>query len=287
MRDWAFSELIQRLLGRGVLDGLDGVGEVSERRLRGVADELRRASRLERTDEDLAQVFSPIDAELRAVQPPTRVRNGDDTPLLVADEIDRIHSSGAKATWASFFRPDIPMRKFEAWAHAPSEGPLPPLDPNSGLSCWEMFLWAAARKKVITHAELHELYAPLRGRVVRSELPPRDWARRVGQALLPPDRQNYVLRDPASPLPKRGDLIMWGDNAHHVVMATGHLGNDSSPEVYSFWMHPNDLLTRDEITRSSTTVIDAIKISTINELHSYVVEPGDPELAIWFGRGPW
>lgn len=210
-----------------------------------------------------------------------------DAPLVVADELDRIHSSGVRARWANFHKAEVARREFEAWILSPTEGPLPPLHPDSGLNCQEMLLRAAVRKNVLTHAELHRMYEPIakyRRRWWVRKIP-KDWGETIARALLPHEKRHYRPGDSADLQPQRGDVIVWND-ANHVAMATGRMARDGSPEVYSFWPPPKGELKMDPVTTSWGAVTDAVQITSIVELTPFVRKDGPPP-DIWFGRGPW
>lgn len=166
---------------------------------------------------------------------------------------------------------------------SPTEEPLPPLDPDSALNCWEMLLRAAARRNVITHAELRRMYEPL-AEARRTGETPLGFNEWITRQLLPHGKRRYLLGDPAGPQPQRGDVIIWGDGAH-VVMATGRTSGDLSPEVYSFWPYPKDDFTMNPNTGSWGTVTDAVQITSIAEIASFAYVGNERE--IWFGRGPW
>ncbi len=200
-----------------------------------------------------------------------------DAPLIVADELERIHSSGVRARWERLALAESPHREFEAWMTSPTEGPLPPLSPDSGLTCWEMLLWAGARNNVISHAKLHRMYAQL-AEFRRTGM--LSWP--LKRDLLPHEVRRYIPGDSANLPPQRGDVIMWGNGAH-VAMATGRTAPDGAPEVYSFWPPP-----KHPVPRSEAMVTDAVQITSIDELERVVNPPHRrPPREILFGRGPW
>ncbi len=211
-----------------------------------------------------------------------RPRDRRDAPLLVADELERIHQSRAQARWQPLETAASPWREFEAWMISPVERPLPPLSVKSGLNCWEMLLWAGVRSQVIAHADVHRIYAPLaEGRRVGALSFRTKWE------LLPDEFQIYP-RGQSTGLPlDRGVLIVWGESAHAAI-ATGRTSRDGSPEVYSFWPPPKHEFTVDPNTGSRDTVTDAVQITSIDELHPFINPPSrTTSRQILFGRGPW
>lgn len=231
-------------------------------------------------------------------QPPPvlRVENG---PARIADELERIYLAGDKARWANY-DPKLyekGYRSLEKWLK--TEGPLAPLSEHYGLNCWEMVGYAAVRSGVLDKHRARELL----------ELPRRSltkgakydyyldaWLPRMGDWLIPEGRRTYTGK-PGDPLPERGDIVMWNRDAEHVTMATGRLGDDGSPEVYSFWYAPKDPLVWDEGTKSYSAVCDAVQKTTVRELteamHNLRDKDGNrpypPNMAmeVVFGRGPW
>ncbi|MGX1778290.1 hypothetical protein ACWIGW_39720 [Nocardia brasiliensis] len=204
-----------------------------------------------------------------------------DAPMIVAGELERIHLSGVQAKWESPSNSVSPSREFEAWILSPTEGPLPQLGSNSGFNCWEMLLWAGARRNVISHAQLREMYSPVvdfrrtgKGPIVMPMHP----------KLHPHGESRYTSG--ADLQPQRGDVIMW-DGAAHVAMTTGHMAPDGSPEVYSFWPPPKHDFTVDRLTGSTATVTDAVQVTTISELDSILNSGSGTPKRIFFGRGPW
>ncbi|WP_412016903.1 hypothetical protein [Nocardia sp. KC 131] len=291
------SELLRRVLSamhQRIMGAAKGVAEVAEQPLRNVGRELRQvAGGTDGKDKDLAREYGWGDSRDQAgagprLAEPTRGSAAKDAPLIVADELHRIHLSGAKATWTNFLPRFIPVRKFEAWILSKTEGPLPPLSPDSGYNCREMILWAAAKSNVLTHAQLRKQYASLLGRKAlrfrKEGFLPDNFPQKMQQVTLPHERRAYNPADSDSPRPQRGDLIMWegwGEGNAHTAMATGRLiGPDRDAEVYSFWPPP-----KGEAILGTQT--DAVQITTVNALTPYVEVPGVPPLPIWFGRGPW
>lgn len=232
----------------------------------------------------------------RWIQPPVpRVHNA---PELIADELERIHRSGAKARWANYdpelFRQG--HRGYEGWLK--SDEPLGPLNDRYGLNCWEMICYAAARTGVVDKPYLREL----------TELP-RDpdggwsepflmkaWLPRMGNWLIPEGRRVYTGAADG-PAPQRGDIVMWNRDAEHVTMATGRTGKDGSPELYSFWYLPKYDLRYDEVTKSYSQVVDAVQVTTIKELTDSMLAMRNADGSLYhkpgttfdvtFGRGPW
>ncbi|MGW1742585.1 hypothetical protein ACWCPQ_27700 [Nocardia sp. NPDC001965] len=208
--------------------------------------------------------------------------------LVVADELHRIHLSGAQATWTNFLPRFLHQRKFEQWITAETEGPLPGLDPESGFNCREMVMWAAAHAGVLTHAQLRSQYAPLLGRRARRNrlqgFLPSDFPRHARDSTFPHGTRDLDMSDRDGPRPGRGDVIMWdgwGEFNGHTAVATGRLiGPQRDPEVYSFWPPP-------AAPAVLGTVTDAVQITTVSRLTPFVDGPNSVARPILFGRGPW
>ncbi|WP_454195502.1 hypothetical protein [Nocardia sp. Marseille-Q1738] len=239
--------------------------------------------------------------EFRWPDPPERASTPENAPLLVADEFERMWREGGDARWANYdpgaFRHDL--RTFERWLR--TEGPLAPLNQHYGLNCWEMICYAAARAGVLDKPTLRELLDPPRDPGGRFWKGPKDpdggftkgildsWLNRMGDRLIPGERTIYA-GEPGGPRPQRGDLVMWGRNALHVSMATGRVGSDGSPEVYSFWPPPKHEVVHDPVTDTYSRVTDTVQVTTIDKLsrvtyNSELIIPSGTEII--FGRGPW
>ena len=265
-------------------------GRAAERPLRDVVDGLRDVP--EYTESDAASAHRILrgesDSETRTPELSGTVHRDQRAPLAVADELQQLHLSGAKAIWTNFRPKDMHLRKFEAWILAKTEGPLPELDEAFGCNCNEMIMWAAARRNVLTREQLSEQFAPLRsGRARRARsrgTMPDDFEHNLVRTMLPHGTQRYVPEDPLGARPRRGDLVVWsgwGEENAHTAMATGRLvGANRDPEVYSFWPPPKQPLRLG-------TVTDAVQVTTIGELTPHIRVPQDPTFRIEFGRGPW
>ncbi|MFI6313064.1 hypothetical protein ACIBEK_23420 [Nocardia fusca] len=228
-------------------------------------------------------------------QPP--VRRVENAPTLIADELERIHRAGDKSRWANYdpklFRKGY--RTLENWLK--TEGPLAPLTERFGLNCWEMVAYAAARTGVLDKHRLRELLELQRRPDGTWDGAHLDmWLNRMGDWMIPEGRRVYTGA-PDGPRPQRGDIVMWGRNAEHVTVATGRTGPDGSPELYSSWYLPKFPLDWDPETRSYSQVVDAVQITTVDELTKgmYALTDAhgrryyDPSVPfeIVFGRGPW
>ncbi|MBF6299379.1 hypothetical protein IU459_17785 [Nocardia amamiensis] len=222
--------------------------------------------------------------------PPARISTPENAPQLIADEFERMRREGGEARWANYdpgaYRHDL--RTLERWLR--TEGPLAPLNRHYGLNCWEMTCYAAARAGVLDKPTLRELLDPPRdpnGRFGKGVLD--SWLNRMGDRLIPGERSIYT-GEPGGPRPQRGDLVMWGRDALHVSMATGRVGSDGSPEVYSFWPPPKHEVVHDPDTDTYSRVTDTVQVTTIDELsrvtyNSELIIPSGTEVI--FGRGPW
>lgn len=286
--------LLRRLLwdlrGRIAVDMMD-VGRAAEAPLRGTSSRITRGTdHTETTHAALARGFDRDDPAGEAGDrvPDAAEATNRDAPLVVADELHRLHLSGATATWANFLPRFIPQREFEAWILEKTEGPLPRLSPDSAFNCREMILWAAANTGVLTHAQLRRQYAPLLGRRARRRrnegILPETFGHWIQRATLPHGTSDYDRHDPDGARPRRGDLIVWdgwNEGNAHTAMATGRLiGPERDAEVYSFWPPP----TAPDIPGTRTA---AVQITTVGRLTPYIDVPGVPPGPILFGRGPW
>ncbi|MGW5387603.1 hypothetical protein [Nocardia sp. NPDC003963] len=302
--------MIQRLVGAA--RGVEKV--IGDRELRVLGRELRRTAGLEQADIGAARSLRGIgDPDTRAymegqfarARADERARAGRE----VAVELERIRSSGVRSRWVNFVETEVPCRKFEAWIHAPTEGPLPALGPDSGMNCYEMLFYAAVQRKRMSHAQLRELYKPLRiGGTPRAHFPASPyWGKRVTAGMLPHGWRHYTPGDPDGLDLEPGLVVMWGNGSHAAVTSGGFrgVGPARSPEIYSFFPPPKDFLTRSyseirnpvtgtvESTGSIGTVTDAVQLTSIDELTPHLI-PGEvgrhsPALppTIRIGPGPW
>ncbi|MFQ6393974.1 hypothetical protein ACLMAJ_11000 [Nocardia sp. KC 131] len=270
-------------------DTITGAGHIAERPLRHVSRELRASGYRSADEGNARQLYAAGEGDPPYVDSPlARSLIGApvsrSAPLEVADELERIRLSGAKLTWKNM-GPRETQREFEDWMRAPEEGPLPPLTPSTGMNCWEIILYAGVKRGVFTHSGLHEFYTPERG-PGNQVLP--EWFERFPELLWRHGMlERYFPGDLGSAQPRRGDLVLWNQDAH-VAMATGRfIGKDidRSPEVYSFWPVPGPF-TVDKVTGSWATVIDAVTPTSIDVLTGYMREKAYPDV-VRFGRGPW
>ncbi|MBF6466722.1 hypothetical protein IU427_16260 [Nocardia beijingensis] len=227
-----------------------------------------------------------------------------DAPLLVADELDRM--LGTEATWGNMVEQN---RTFETWARSPDGTPLPPLNRDAVLSCWDMILYAGVRSGALEHADVRRIYEwfpqnqPSKmylqhgGRVSEStQIDSDTWAERFKTMLTPHGLQPFTPGDHLGPQPQRGDLIVWGTEEYplcHVAVATERFigeGSSRSPEVYSFWPPPGNF----DLHEGSWATVDMLKTASVKELTDYMVDPPVGSNAdrftspvVSFGRGPW
>ncbi|NUP29770.1 MAG: hypothetical protein HOQ44_24340 [Nocardia sp.] len=280
-------------LHRRVRGAVAGAGRAAEHPPRTVGGEVGKvADFAEGKDRTAARGFGP-----RAEEYERGPANGEssssgsaDRPpgLVVADELHRIHLSGAQATWTNYHPRFLPQRKFEQWVAAETEGPLPPLEPELALNCRDMVMWAAANSGALTHAQVRSLYAPLLGRRARRNrlqgFLPDGFAQHSLDSTFPHGTRDLDMSDPAGARPDRGNVIMWdgwGERNAHTAVATGRLiGPQRDPEVYSFWPPPTGPLVLG-------TVTDAVQITTVSRLTPYADGPNSVARPIWFGSGPW
>ncbi|MEU4836896.1 hypothetical protein [Nocardia testacea] len=290
------AELLRRVLAelhrRARAVGAD-FGRASEQPLRKTSDFLDQAADTLEGSQRRITGGAPgrEDDSLWAVTgrgPPESTSEIEDPALVVADELHRIHLSGARAMWTNFLPRFITNRRFEQWITARTEGPLPRLDAASGWNCWEMILWVAADKGVLTHAQIRKQYASILGRRAQRNRQqgflPSGFPKQMRKTMLPHGTQDLDMSDPDGLRPGRGDLLVWhglGEGNAHTAVATGRLiGPDRDPEVYSFWPPPTGPLV-------PGTVTAAVQITTVSALTPYADGAGVPAQPISYGRGPW
>ncbi|MGW1738509.1 hypothetical protein ACWCPQ_06810 [Nocardia sp. NPDC001965] len=287
---------------------LDGVAAVLRRDSDAIAAGLRRGTdtvvsrdRLNRSDITLGGVGSrdyvgkPI---AQWIQPPVVRIAG--APERIADELERIHRSGTEARWANY-TPSLfqdGLRGFENWLRSEGNQPLGALNGRYGLNCTEMVGYAAARAGVASKSFLRRLLLVPRNAdgTCDGDFLDTTWSRRMGDWMIPEGRRVYTGAAD-SPVPQRGDIVMWNNTAHHVAVATGRTGKDGSPELYSFWYLPKYQLTHDPETGTYSQVVDAVQVTSVRELTDGMLAMRDPEgepiydpgtvFQVLFGRGPW
>ncbi len=92
---------------------------------------------------------------------------------------DRMLPYWSRTNWAGCWAPrrhgEIWLnRTFETWARSPDGTPLPPLNRDVVLSCWDMLLCAGVRSGALKHADVRRIYEwfpqiiPRRCRMTRS-----------------------------------------------------------------------------------------------------------------------
>lgn len=176
---------------------------------------------------------------------------------------------GQQATWV----PSNPSsgNTFASWASAATEGAAPAVQPATKINCWEMVLLVAFRAGAISWKWIHDVYT------ASSAATGGDWGAYLALRLTPSGRQTYNRGSPAGPQPRRGDVVLFNGVAH-VAMATGSRDAAGRTQVYSFWPPPNK--------GSFAGTVDAVKITTIEELADYMIAQWGP-VHIEFGAGPW
>ncbi|NUP27902.1 MAG: hypothetical protein HOQ44_14625 [Nocardia sp.] len=286
----------------------DGVAAVLRRDSDAISGRLRRGTdtvvnrdRLNRPDVTVGgvgpqdYVGKPIEQWIRP--PVVRIAGA---PELIADTMESIHRSGARARWANY-TPSLfqdGLRGLENWLRSDGKQPIGELNERYGLNCTEMIGYAAAKAGVVSQRFLRRLLLVPRNAdgSCNGNFLDTAWSERMGDWMIPEGRRVYTGAAD-SPRPQRGDIVMWNNTAHHVAMATGRTGKDGSPELYSFWYLPKYQLTHDPETGTYSQVVDAVQVTTVRELTDGMLAMRDPTgepiydpgtvFQILFGRGPW
>jgi hypothetical protein len=122
------------------------------------------------------------------------------------------------------------------------------------MNCWEMVLLSAFRAGYISEGSLRGIYTrsvlAMRGRHG-----PMGFPRNLEQELRSGAEHTYNPAVANSPRPLRGDLVIFGEAATHVALATGRLIG-GQVEVVSHWTAP------DGDTHTKLTTIEALLPST-------------------------
>lgn len=178
----------------------------------------------------------------------------DEIPLLLADKAENICNSGEMVTWANF-HPEIlrsGIRTFQNHMMGRTEI-FPELNEDLRVNCCEIFYHLGISsgmmpKRYIDYLkDMYRTNFDFESGTFIDEHHANDYNSKVWNALLPHERTEFFPDDPASPKPKRGDLIVWGSPfgvVQHAAMATGNVV-DGSPEVLSCFHVPANLATVD------------------------------------------
>jgi hypothetical protein len=119
--------------------------------------------------------------------------------------------------WTQFNEPETAETDFIRWLLA---GDSPPTE-ASRMNCWEMILFAAFRRGMITKARLQTIYrAAAQWTEDRPDLalaPPEE----IERQLCKPPTQTLDLTDPNAPEPLAGDIIIFDFIAQHAAISLG------------------------------------------------------------------
>ena len=162
----------------------------------------------------------------------------------------------------------VPDNDFSVWASAPSEGVAPQVAPTTRINCWEMVMFAAYRAGVTNWKWIHDVYTK----------PPFD-IDTIPRALSGGARISYIVGDPKTPRPKRGDIVFF-TGAAHVALANGVIDGLGRTQVISFWPPPDN-------KGWTKAFLDKVKTTTIEELDDFWISAHKPRFIITFSRPPW
>ncbi|MFQ6394930.1 hypothetical protein ACLMAJ_15880 [Nocardia sp. KC 131] len=216
--------------------------------------------------------------------------------LLIADVIEA-QLLGKQAIWASG-KLHADFHEFDRWALTSAQGSKPPgLSPKIVMNCIKLPLYASALGHVIDHSYLQSYIrfeSWNNATVAAADGPDFTWldgteiyeeeieqhSRLCRLALAPHDTREYRADDPNTPLPNRGDLV-YVYELSHVAVATGELGPDGSPALFTFW--PYTSWPRAETVRISTVNAE---LAALTDAKMQSTARNDP-VKVTFGPGPW
>jgi hypothetical protein len=101
------------------------------------------------------------------------------------------------------------------------------------------------------------------------------------EALLGGSAVTYQIGIPATPRPAIGNVVFF-DGLDHVALATGVVDGSGRSQVVSFWPPPNT-----PFTPGPVGTVDAVKLTTIEELNTFWVGVGKPAFKVTFGPPGW
>ncbi|MFI5538468.1 LuxR C-terminal-related transcriptional regulator [Nocardia sp. NPDC051900] len=229
---------------------------------------------------------------------PILARPEDFTPAeagaIVADVIET-QLLGRQAIWASGKLP-IEFHGFDRWALTATPDSRPPgLTVNTTMNCIKLALYGGVLGHVLDRDYLRSYirFEWWNGRVVPepggtqmlwqdgSEITPDESSQHGNLSLLflaPHGLREYHADGSNISLPQRGDLVFF-NGLGHVAVATGQLGVDGSPELFTFWPY------------HSWPMLETVRVSTVDaeiaQLTDNPTAPNDDAVHVEFGPGPW
>ncbi len=103
-------------------------------------------------------------------------------------------------------------------------------------NCWEMVMFSAFRAGVTTEARLRDIYT--KGQAEDKKRSGLAFPETVEAELRSGKENVFDPKDPATPRPLRGDIVIFGTAAGHVAMATGKIVG-GEVEIISHWAPPH------------------------------------------------
>ncbi|MEU1958426.1 sigma-70 family RNA polymerase sigma factor [Nocardia sp. NPDC019304] len=239
--------------------------------------------------------------QLTVPEVPTIAYPEDLTPAeagsIVADVIET-QLLGRQAIWASGKLP-LEFHGFDRWALTATPDSRPPaVTVNNMMNCIKLPLYGGVLAQVLDRGYLQSyirfewwntIAVPqASGTAMQWQDGTEITAEEVGQHgnlsllfLAPHGVHEYHADRPNTILPHRGDLVFF-DGLGHVAVATGRLGVDGSPEVFTFWPY------------RSWPMVETVRVSTVDAEAAQLSRSGNPtapddddSVRVEFGPGPW
>ena len=105
------------------------------------------------------------------------------------------------------------------------------------LNCWEMVLFSAYRDGAVSEKQMRDIYTAAKDAMTKSG-DVMEFPRTIERLLRSSAEQIYDPKDPNSPRPLRGDIVIFKEAAGHVALATGQR-TGAGVEVVSHWPPPD------------------------------------------------
>jgi hypothetical protein len=141
-----------------------------------------------------------------------------------------------------------PDNTFAKWAGGVAQGPVPTVNIQQSMSCYESILASACAVGALPQTKVRQLYRSACQRSWATYKPGKDaskdfdwdsmeaWVKRLPDALSEPGkRRGWRRNGSTADWPRTGDLVFF-NGAQHVALAVGTMASDGTPQVVSFGM---------------------------------------------------